>query len=63
MVVDRQYEDMDEGELLKAHNILWRSLISCKGLDADMPINIVARDKLNLLLEYERELAFREKEK
>ena len=52
MVVDRQYEDMDEDELLEAHNILWRSLyIETEG------------DKLNLLLEYERELAFREKEK
>jgi len=63
MVADRHYEDMDEDKLLEAHNVLWRSLISCKDMNPACPINIIARDKLNLLLEYERELAFREKEK
>ena len=62
MTVDRAYQDKDTKELTKAHQKLWRSLVSCKGFDVDMPINIVARDMLNLLLEYERELAFREME-
>jgi len=57
-MIDRHYEDVDEDELTKAHSALWKSL----HYDGDKE-NRVKKDMLNLLLEYERELAFREKER
>ena len=56
-MIDRHYEQMDEDKLLKAHGVLWKAIHH----DEDK-VNQVRKDMLNLLLEYERELAFREKE-
>ena len=57
-MIDRHYEEMDDDKLLNAHSKLWNSLHR----DGTVA-NITKRDMLNLLLEYERELAFREKER
>ena len=63
--IDRPYVDEDEDELLEAHAVLWKSL----HYDGDK-VNFagqlrqhIKRDALNTLLEYERELAFRERER
>ena len=60
-IADRHYEDMDNDKLLKNHTFLYNSLTKeiVKG-SCDVVVNDIKREILNELLEYERELAFRE---
>ena len=54
-IPDRHYQDKPVDELMKEHEFLYVSLSSnMYGPD------LVARDKLNILLEYARELTIRE---
>ena len=58
-IPDRHYEDMSTKKLIDKHSMLYDSFIKIH-TKKGFAINMVAQDKLNLLLEYERELALRE---